>query len=218
MFDTGHGKDVIDLFCRTGPGDHSKRARESNRLKDPTSTPPFVKFGVSSLRPIVYVAFTNTPPNQSPTTPYKRLQLQIHQRNVSLPPIIFLCCLNARWPFLQRQPPQLVFSDMLFFDPCTKSTNPELFVCPQIGQISDSRSEKVWHFELRIPVLVHALTTPSSSVNGHVESKYSVHTGQWSEPTFVEDPFLRLHGLAPGLNYGMQPVISSTPLASTPNT
>ncbi|KAF2106760.1 aminotransferase [Lophiotrema nucula] len=42
------------------------------------------------------------------------------------------------------------------------------------------------------------------SVNGHVESKYSVATGEWSEPEFVADPYLRVHGLAPALNYGQQ--------------
>ncbi|KAF2090772.1 branched-chain amino acid aminotransferase II [Saccharata proteae CBS 121410] len=41
-------------------------------------------------------------------------------------------------------------------------------------------------------------------VNGHVECTYSKKTGQWSEPEFVEDPFLRIHGMAPGLNYGQQ--------------
>jgi len=41
-------------------------------------------------------------------------------------------------------------------------------------------------------------------VNGHVESKFSVHTGEWTAPKFVQDPFLRLHGMAPALNYGMQ--------------
>ncbi|KAA6408802.1 MAG: branched-chain amino acid aminotransferase II [Lasallia pustulata] len=41
-------------------------------------------------------------------------------------------------------------------------------------------------------------------VNGHIESHYSVKTGQWSPPQFVEDPFLRIHGMAPGLNYGQQ--------------
>ena len=41
-------------------------------------------------------------------------------------------------------------------------------------------------------------------VNGHVESRYSVETGKWSEPTFVADPYLRIHGLAPALNYGQQ--------------
>ncbi|KXT06276.1 hypothetical protein AC578_9107 [Pseudocercospora eumusae] len=41
-------------------------------------------------------------------------------------------------------------------------------------------------------------------VNGHIESTYSVKTGQWTPPKFVADPFLRLHGMAPGLNYGMQ--------------
>ncbi|KAI9814814.1 MAG: hypothetical protein M1827_003080 [Pycnora praestabilis] len=41
-------------------------------------------------------------------------------------------------------------------------------------------------------------------VNGHIESHYSVQTGKWTEPDFVEDPYLRLHGMAPGLNYGQQ--------------
>lgn len=42
------------------------------------------------------------------------------------------------------------------------------------------------------------------AVNGHIESHYSVNTGKWTDPEFVEDPFLRIHGLAPGLNYGQQ--------------
>ncbi|OCK80424.1 branched-chain amino acid aminotransferase II [Lepidopterella palustris CBS 459.81] len=41
-------------------------------------------------------------------------------------------------------------------------------------------------------------------VNGHIESHYSVKTGKWTEPQFIEDPFLRIHGMAPGLNYGQQ--------------
>ncbi|EMF10103.1 branched-chain-amino-acid aminotransferase [Sphaerulina musiva SO2202] len=41
-------------------------------------------------------------------------------------------------------------------------------------------------------------------VNGHIESTYSTKTGEWTAPKFVHDPFLRLHGMAPGLNYGMQ--------------
>jgi branched-chain amino acid aminotransferase len=42
------------------------------------------------------------------------------------------------------------------------------------------------------------------AVNGHIESQYSKKTGQWSAPRFVTDPFLRIHGMAPGLNYGQQ--------------
>ena len=42
----------------------------------------------------------------------------------------------------------------------------------------------------------------SFPVNGHVESKYTVKSGKWSPPQFVTDPYLRIHGLAPGLNYG----------------
>jgi hypothetical protein len=41
------------------------------------------------------------------------------------------------------------------------------------------------------------------TVNGHIESHYSVKTGEWTEPEFVEDPFLRVHGMAPGFNYGV---------------
>lgn len=40
--------------------------------------------------------------------------------------------------------------------------------------------------------------------NGHVESTFSVATGEWTTPEFVSDPYLRIHGLAPGLNYGQQ--------------
>jgi branched-chain amino acid aminotransferase len=29
-------------------------------------------------------------------------------------------------------------------------------------------------------------------------------SGKWTEPEFVADPFLRIHGFAPGLNYGQQ--------------
>lgn len=41
-------------------------------------------------------------------------------------------------------------------------------------------------------------------VNGHVSSTYSMSTGQWTKPQFVQDPFLRIHGMAPALNYGQQ--------------
>lgn len=69
-------------------------------------------------------------------------------------------------------------------------------------------------------------------VNGHIESTYNLTTKQWTEPSFVKDPFLRIHGMvhsfspvgpsdhseledkpacanlylrqAPGLNYGQQ--------------
>lgn len=41
-------------------------------------------------------------------------------------------------------------------------------------------------------------------VNGHIESRYSVESGEWSAPEFVKDPYLKIHGLAPGLNYGQQ--------------
>ncbi len=41
-------------------------------------------------------------------------------------------------------------------------------------------------------------------VNGHVESHYTKATGSWSKPVFVSDPYLRIHGMAPALNYGQQ--------------
>lgn len=41
-------------------------------------------------------------------------------------------------------------------------------------------------------------------VNGHIESSYSVKTGKWSPLKFVSDPYLRMHGMAPALNYGQQ--------------
>ncbi|KAL2868782.1 branched-chain amino acid aminotransferase [Aspergillus lucknowensis] len=41
-------------------------------------------------------------------------------------------------------------------------------------------------------------------VNGHVESRYSSTTKSWSPPTFVKSPYLPIHGMAPGLNYGQQ--------------
>lgn len=37
-----------------------------------------------------------------------------------------------------------------------------------------------------------------------MESRYSKVTGKWTSPKFVEDPFLNIHGMAPGLNYGQQ--------------
>jgi branched-chain amino acid aminotransferase len=44
----------------------------------------------------------------------------------------------------------------------------------------------------------------SLKVNGHVESDYDAVKNSWSDPCFVADPYLRIHGLAPGLNYGQQ--------------
>ncbi|KAI1333197.1 branched-chain amino acid aminotransferase II [Xylariaceae sp. FL0255] len=41
-------------------------------------------------------------------------------------------------------------------------------------------------------------------VNGHIESHYSKQTGKWSPLKFVADPYIRLHGMAPALNYGQQ--------------
>ncbi|KAG6353641.1 hypothetical protein INS49_005349 [Diaporthe citri] len=39
---------------------------------------------------------------------------------------------------------------------------------------------------------------------GHIESTYSRATGKWTPLKFVKDPYLRMHGMAPALNYGQQ--------------
>ncbi|KIW30646.1 branched-chain amino acid aminotransferase [Cladophialophora immunda] len=43
-------------------------------------------------------------------------------------------------------------------------------------------------------------------VNGHIEStfRYSSSKPEWSKPRFVTSPHLSIHGMAPGLNYGVQ--------------
>ena len=41
-------------------------------------------------------------------------------------------------------------------------------------------------------------------MNGHIESNWSKATGQWSPLRFVADPFMRIHGMSPALNYGQQ--------------
>ncbi|KAK4941345.1 hypothetical protein LTR10_018755 [Elasticomyces elasticus] len=43
-------------------------------------------------------------------------------------------------------------------------------------------------------------------VNGHIEStfRYSSPNPSWSKPRFVTSPHLSVHGMAPGLNYGVQ--------------
>ncbi|KAJ5115358.1 hypothetical protein NUU61_001117 [Penicillium alfredii] len=42
-------------------------------------------------------------------------------------------------------------------------------------------------------------------VNGHVECHLSLSgNNKWSAPRFVASPFLSIHGMAPGLNYGQQ--------------
>ena len=40
--------------------------------------------------------------------------------------------------------------------------------------------------------------------NGHIESTFYERSGKWSPLKFVEDSYLRVHGLSPGLNYGQQ--------------
>ncbi|OAA59916.1 branched-chain-amino-acid aminotransferase 5 [Cordyceps fumosorosea ARSEF 2679] len=41
-------------------------------------------------------------------------------------------------------------------------------------------------------------------VNGHMESTFSQATGQWTPLKFVADPYMRIHGMSPALNYGQQ--------------
>ena len=41
-------------------------------------------------------------------------------------------------------------------------------------------------------------------VNGHIESTFNKATGQWTPLRFVTDPYMRIHGMAPALNYGQQ--------------
>lgn len=49
------------------------------------------------------------------------------------------------------------------------------------------------------------LKTRPNKVHGHVESHFSRSgDNQWSVPEFVASPFLTVHGMAPGLNYGQQ--------------
>ncbi|KAJ4555411.1 hypothetical protein HRR77_001344 [Exophiala dermatitidis] len=40
------------------------------------------------------------------------------------------------------------------------------------------------------------------SIASHIEVSYNAETGGWGEPRIVQDPWLRVHGLSPGLNYG----------------
>ncbi|KAK7909272.1 aminotransferase [Apiospora marii] len=42
------------------------------------------------------------------------------------------------------------------------------------------------------------------SVNGHIETRYHLSTGQWTPPSFVASPDISVNGLCPGLNYGQQ--------------
>ncbi|KAG9258288.1 aminotransferase [Emericellopsis atlantica] len=40
--------------------------------------------------------------------------------------------------------------------------------------------------------------------HSHVESRRCAATGEWSQPVLVEDPYLRVHGLAPVFHYGQE--------------
>lgn len=53
-------------------------------------------------------------------------------------------------------------------------------------------------------IVVLTSTNTTLPVNGHIESTYSKKTGKWTSPKFVVSPYLHLHGMAPGLNYGQQ--------------
>ncbi|KAM4065474.1 amino-transferase class IV domain-containing protein [Hirsutella rhossiliensis] len=46
--------------------------------------------------------------------------------------------------------------------------------------------------------------TVADIVNGHVETTWSSHDNQWTAPVLVKDAYIRVHGLSPALNYGMQ--------------
>jgi branched-chain amino acid aminotransferase len=63
--------------------------------------------------------------------------------------------------------------------------------CAKIGNPTASQPISPSHLQL-------------NTVNGHIESTFSKKTNQWTTPRFVTDPFLRIHGMAPGLNYGQQ--------------
>ncbi|KAF2475998.1 branched-chain-amino-acid aminotransferase 5 [Lindgomyces ingoldianus] len=41
-------------------------------------------------------------------------------------------------------------------------------------------------------------------VNGHIESTYSKATGKWTPLKFISDPYMRIHGMSPAINYGQQ--------------
>lgn len=41
-------------------------------------------------------------------------------------------------------------------------------------------------------------------VNGHIETRFHLSTGQWTAPKLVADPNISVSGLSPGLNYGQQ--------------
>jgi hypothetical protein len=57
---------------------------------------------------------------------------------------------------------------------------------------------------------MYVLTLIAPGTLGHAESRFSVKTGQWSDIEFVMDPYIKVHGLAPGLNYGNLPTFLST--------
>lgn len=70
--------------------------------------------------------------------------------------------------------------------------------------------------------MVHSICNPNDisqltqAVNGHVECKFDPTTQTWQAPTFVKDPYLRIHGLAPGLNYGIpNPLLYPLPWSLT---
>ncbi|KAJ0300527.1 hypothetical protein COL5a_006801 [Colletotrichum fioriniae] len=41
-------------------------------------------------------------------------------------------------------------------------------------------------------------------VNGHIECTFTTKSGAWSQPRWVQEPYLKVHGLSPALNYGQQ--------------
>ncbi|UNI16445.1 Branched-chain-amino-acid transaminase [Purpureocillium takamizusanense] len=47
-------------------------------------------------------------------------------------------------------------------------------------------------------------TSAETHVHGHIECRWTHETGSWSEPEFIHDPYLRVHGLSPVLHYGQE--------------
>ncbi|KAJ6259864.1 hypothetical protein Dda_5508 [Drechslerella dactyloides] len=43
-----------------------------------------------------------------------------------------------------------------------------------------------------------------TEVAGHVEAHYSRKEGKWTEPEWITDPYIKIHGLAPGMNYAFR--------------
>ncbi|EPS41729.1 hypothetical protein H072_4373 [Dactylellina haptotyla CBS 200.50] len=62
----------------------------------------------------------------------------------------------------------------------------------------------VWPPEATTEFDWNAIGFKITEVAGHVETYYSRKEGKWTEPIWVTDPYVKIHGLAPGMNYGQQ--------------